>query len=51
LASGPATLLTGESLAPMGAAYGNAALALALDFDDTILGGHTGHSAVFGALA
>ena len=49
--SGPATLLTGGSLAPMGAAYGNAALALALDFDDTILGGHTGHSAVFGALA
>lgn len=40
-----------SGLDPAGAAAGNAALALALDFDDTILGGHLGHSAVFGALA
>ena len=53
---GPATLVCGGAagtrpLTPAGAAYGNAALSMALDFDDTILGGHTGHSAVFVALA
>jgi 2-methylcitrate dehydratase PrpD len=48
---GAATFLGGESLTAEGAAYGNAALSMALDFDDTILGGHTGHSAVFTALA
>jgi 2-methylcitrate dehydratase PrpD len=48
---GPATLLGAGGLTPTGAAYGNAALSMALDFDDTVLGGHTGHSAVFAALA
>jgi 2-methylcitrate dehydratase PrpD len=55
---GPATFLGTRTEAnsaagrtPAGAAYGNAALSMALDFDDTILGGHTGHSAVFAALA
>jgi 2-methylcitrate dehydratase PrpD len=50
--SGPATFLGDTTgLTPAGAAYGNAALSMALDFDDTVLGGHTGHSAVFAALA
>jgi 2-methylcitrate dehydratase PrpD len=35
----------------MEAAAGNAALSMALDFDDTVLGGHTGHSSVFVPLA
>jgi 2-methylcitrate dehydratase PrpD len=48
---GSVTFLGGASLSPAGAAYGNAALSMALDFDDTILGGHTGHSTVFAALA
>jgi len=48
---GGATFLGGTTLTPEGAAYGNAALSMALDFDDTILGGHTGHSSVFTALA
>lgn len=46
-----ATFLGGENAAPADAAAGNAALSMALDFDDTILGGHTGHSSVFVPLA
>ena len=46
-----ATFLGGDELPPDGAARGNAALSMALDFDDTILGGHTGHSSVFVPLA
>jgi 2-methylcitrate dehydratase PrpD len=46
-----ATFLAGGELSPAGAAYGNAALSMALDFDDTVLGGHTGHSSVFVPLA
>ena len=46
-----ATFLGGGELSPAGAAYGNAALSMALDFDDTVLGGHTGHSSVFVPLA
>jgi 2-methylcitrate dehydratase PrpD len=46
-----ATLVDGETLSPTGAARGNAALSMALDFDDTVLGGHTGHSSVFVPLA
>lgn len=49
--SGEATFLGGSNLSPAGAACGNAALSMALDFDDTILGGHTGHSSVFVSLA
>jgi 2-methylcitrate dehydratase PrpD len=48
---GVSAFLGGRSLTAEGAAYGNAALSMALDFDDTILGGHTGHSSVFTALA
>ena len=48
---GSATLVGGERLSPAGAAHGNAALSMALDFDDTVLGGHTGHSSVFVPLA
>ncbi|WP_336133942.1 MmgE/PrpD family protein [Natronomonas amylolytica] len=46
-----ATFLGGETAAPAEAAAGNAALSMALDFDDTVLGGHTGHSSVFVPLA
>ena len=42
-----ATLVDGTELSPASAARGNAGLSMALDFDDTVLGGHTGHSAVF----
>jgi 2-methylcitrate dehydratase PrpD len=48
---GAATFLGGGTHPPEGAAYGNAALSMALDFDDTVLGGHTGHSSVFVPLA
>jgi 2-methylcitrate dehydratase PrpD len=48
---GEATLLGGGRVSPRAAAYGHAALGMALDFDDTVLGGHTGHSAVFVPLA
>lgn len=48
---GDATFLAGRELSPAAAARGNAALSMALDFDDTILGGHTGHSSVFVPLA
>ena len=50
-ADGDATFLGGRDLSPEGAAAGNAALSMALDFDDTVLGGHTGHSSVFVPLA
>jgi 2-methylcitrate dehydratase PrpD len=46
-----ASLVGGESVSPAAAARGNAALSMALDFDDTVLGGHTGHSSVFVPLA
>lgn len=43
---GPAATLPGAGPMPVrGACYGGAALAMAMDFDDTVLGGHTGHSA------
>jgi 2-methylcitrate dehydratase PrpD len=48
---GTATLLGAGPVSPRAAAYGHAALGMALDFDDTVLGGHTGHSAVFVPLA
>lgn len=48
---GTATFLGATARAPAVAAGGNAALSMALDFDDTILGGHTGHSSVFVPLA
>lgn len=46
-----ATFLPRGDASPRAALYGNAALSLALDFDDTVLGGHTGHSAALAALA
>ena len=46
-----ASLVGGESVSPAAAARGSAALSMALDFDDTVLGGHTGHSSVFAPLA
>ncbi|MFQ3318335.1 MAG: 2-methylcitrate dehydratase PrpD [Natronomonas sp.] len=49
--SGEATFLGGSDRTPEGAAVGNAALSMALDFDGTVLGGHTGHSSVFVPLA
>ncbi len=50
--SGRATVLaTGERLGPCEAAYINAAHSMAHDFDDIVWMGHTGHSAVFAALA
>ncbi|WP_276257821.1 MmgE/PrpD family protein [Haloglomus litoreum] len=43
---GPSATLPGAGPMPVrGACYGTAALAMAMDFDDTVLGGHTGHSA------
>ncbi len=48
---GRATFLGGGSTAPERAAFGNAALASALNFDDLILGGATGRSSVFVPLA
>jgi 2-methylcitrate dehydratase PrpD len=43
---GPSATLPGAGPMPVrGACYGGAALAMAMDFDDTVLGGHTGHSA------
>ena len=50
--AGPTATLPGAGAVPVRAAcYGGAALAMAMDFDDTVLGGHTGHSAVLVALA
>jgi 2-methylcitrate dehydratase PrpD len=43
---GLAATLPGAGRTPVrGACYGAAALSMAMDFDDTVLGGHTGHSA------
>ncbi|WP_254830018.1 MmgE/PrpD family protein [Haloglomus salinum] len=43
---GATATLPGAGPMPVrGACYGAAALAMAMDFDDTVLGGHTGHSA------
>jgi len=43
---GTTATLPGAGPVPVrGACYGGAALAIAMDFDDTVLGGHTGHSA------
>jgi 2-methylcitrate dehydratase PrpD len=44
-------LPTGEQHPAIAAAYGHAALSMAMDFDDTILGGHTGHSSTAVAFA
>lgn len=49
---GRATVLTsGDKLAPVDAAWVNAAASMAHDFDDVVWMGHTCHSAVFAALA
>lgn len=48
---GDATLVGSGPIDPKSAASGNAALSMALDFDDTVLGGHTGHSSVFVPMA
>ncbi len=42
---------TGDRLAPQDAAFTNAAFAMALDYDDYLLSGHTGYSAVLTPLA
>lgn len=44
-------LATGARLGAADAAAANAALSMAQDFDDVVLMGHTGHSAVFASLA
>ncbi|MEW6078517.1 MAG: MmgE/PrpD family protein [Thermodesulfobacteriota bacterium] len=50
--SGKCTLLpAGKRVDLLAAIYGNAALSLALDYDDYLLFGHTGHSAVCVSLA
>ncbi len=47
-----ATLMpSGERTAVGHAIFGNAALSMALDYDDYLFAGHTGHSAVLSALA
>ena len=48
---GPVSFLAGGPTTLRGACWGHAALSMALDFDDTVLGGHTGHSSVFVPLA
>lgn len=48
---GDVSFLPGGPANPVRAAYGHAALSMALDFDDTVLGGHVGHSTVWTALA
>ncbi|MBZ0233548.1 MAG: MmgE/PrpD family protein, partial [Deltaproteobacteria bacterium] len=49
---GRATVLTtGERLAPVDAAWVNAAASMAHDYDDVVWMGHTCHSAVFASLA
>lgn len=50
-AGGDVSFLAGGPANPLRAAYGHAALSMALDFDDTVLGGHVGHSTVAAALA
>lgn len=42
---------TGDRRSPEDAAFANAAFAMALDFDDYMLSGHTSHSAIFVPLA
>lgn len=49
--NGFVSFLPGGRTTVRGACYGHAALSMALDFDDSIFGGHTGHSAVFVPLA
>jgi 2-methylcitrate dehydratase PrpD len=52
LGSGTSTeIVTGARLAPASAAFVNACFSMAEDYDDIIWMGHTGHSAVFAALA
>ncbi|GIW44166.1 MAG: hypothetical protein KatS3mg077_1448 [Candidatus Binatia bacterium] len=47
-----ATLIpSGERTSLHNALYGNAALSMALDYDDYLFAAHTGHSAVVGSLA
>ncbi len=49
---GPCTLIPGGRKADMlSAAYANSALSMTLDYDDYLLFGHTGHSAVCASLA
>lgn len=48
---GVATFVASGPTAPTAAAAGHAALSMAMDFDDSVLGGHTGHSAAGVALA
>lgn len=50
-ADGAVSFLPGGTTSVAGACWGHAALSMALDFDDTVLGGHTGHSSVFVPLA
>jgi 2-methylcitrate dehydratase PrpD len=50
--SGPCTVIpTGKKVDLLAAVYANAALSIALDYDDYLLFGHTGHSAVCVSLA
>lgn len=47
-----ATLIpSGEKTSVHYAVFGNSALSMALDYDDYLFGGHTGHSSVFVSLA
>lgn len=49
---GPSTILpAGKKVDVLSAAYANASLSAALDYDDYLLFGHTGHSAVCASLA
>jgi 2-methylcitrate dehydratase PrpD len=49
---GPCTIIpAGQKVDPLSAVYANAALSIALDYDDYLLFGHTGHSAVCVSLA
>lgn len=49
---GPCTIVpTGKKVDILSAVYANAALSIALDYDDYLLFGHTGHSAVCASLA
>ncbi|MBN2493709.1 MAG: MmgE/PrpD family protein [Deltaproteobacteria bacterium] len=51
-ARGRATVLPGgDTTSPTAAAMANAAASMALDYDDYLFMGHTGHSAVLGSLA
>lgn len=49
---GPGTIIpSGKKVDVLSAAYANAALSVSLDYDDYLLFGHTGHSAVCASLA